>query len=162
VRQLRQTLASYLGHFRHADAFRLTRRLFEKYEYLKDIFSLDDEGRLSPVYEPPFEPATLRGQYKWVTGSYGDYCIFFQVGRFCEFYGPQAERYCRPFGLKLEEGKRMPGIQCGFPVRYLKEFKEEAFQAGMPYVVVGERGYYPSGLKNRVITEIFRIDRRAL
>lgn len=162
VYQLRQTLASYLGHFRHADAYRLTRSLFEKYAYLRDIFSIDDNGNLGPLYEPPFEPASLRGQYKWVTGRYGDYCIFFQVGRFCEFYGPQADRYGRPFGLKLEEGKRMPGIQCGFPVRYLTVFKKRLFQAGMPYVVVGERGYYPLGLKKRVITEIFRFDRREL
>lgn len=93
------------------------------------------------------QPCGANVQYKWVTGSYGDYCIFFQVGRFGEFYGPQAERYGKTFGLKLEEGKRMPGIQCGFPVRYLKVFKKRAFQAGMPYVVVGERGYYHSGLK---------------
>jgi len=48
------------------------------------------------------------------------------------------------------------------PVRALKDFKENTLHAGMAYVVVGERGYYPSGLKKRVITEIFRFDRREL
>jgi hypothetical protein len=72
LRQLRQTLASYLGHFKHANAFRLIRSLFEKY-------------------------------------------------------------------------------------RYLKGFKAKALNAGVPYVVVGERGYYHSGLKKRVVTEIFKV-----
>jgi hypothetical protein len=54
------------------------------------------------------------------------------------------------------------GVQCGFPVRYLKEFKAKTLNAGVPYVVVGERGYYPSGLKKRIITEIYRLSRRDL
>jgi hypothetical protein len=160
IRRLRQMLASYWGHFRHANAHTLAYRLFDKYDYLKDIFVLDDEGRLCPFYEPPFEPATMQSQYGWASGQYGGYCIFFQVGRFCEFFGDQAERHGPFFGLRPQTGHRMAGIQCGFPVRNLKTFKTKAFQAGMPYVVVGERGYYPSGLKKRVITEIFRYERR--
>ncbi len=169
VRQLRQTLASYLGHFKHADSYRLIHSLFEKYTYLKDIFAVDEEGHLRPLYEPPFEPATLRGQYRWVTERYNGYCIFFQVGSFCEFYGEQAKRYGKFFGLSpltpplSHKGRgRNVGTLCGFPVRYLKEFKAKAHNAGLPYVVVGERGYYPAGLKKRVITEIVRFDGRVL
>ncbi|MBI4848583.1 MAG: hypothetical protein HY808_08440 [Nitrospirae bacterium] len=54
------------------------------------------------------------------------------------------------------------GMQCGFPIRRLKEFKGKALNAGVPYVVVGERGYYPSGLKKRMITEIYKPLRRDL
>ena len=151
---MRQTLSSYLGHFKHANSFKLSRSLFEKYPYLKDIFSIDDEGSLLPLYEPSFEPENFSEQYKWVTDHYGIYCIFFQVGRYCEFYQRQAELYGRTFGLKLDKSKRMFGLQCGFPVRYLKDFKKRALLSGMPYIVVGERGYYPSGLKKRVVTEI--------
>jgi len=56
VWQLRQTFSSYLGHFKYANSYKLTRTLFEKYEYLKDIFTINDDGRLIPLYEPPFEP----------------------------------------------------------------------------------------------------------
>jgi DNA mismatch repair ATPase MutS len=114
-------------------------------------------GSLLPLYEPPFKPATLRGQYTWAAKRYGDHCIFSQVGSFCEFYGAQAERYGRFFGLKPLLETRMNVAQCGFPVRYLKEFKEKSLQAGIPYVVVAEQGFYPSGLKKRVVTEIFRV-----
>ncbi len=176
VRQLRQILASYLGHFKHANAYKLTRSLFEKYAYLKDIFTVNNEGRLIPLYEPPFEPANMWRQYRWAVEQYGGHCIFFQVGKFCEFYGEQAERYGRFFGLTpltptslraptvgSHKGRgRNTGMQCGFPVRYMKEFKAKALNAGVPYVVVGERGYYPSGLKKRIITEIYRRSRRDL
>jgi hypothetical protein len=91
------------------------------------------------------------------------------MGCFCEFYGEQAERYGKFFGLSTvpkafgnkagmtKRRKGIEGAQCGFPVGYLKEFKKKAHHAGLPYVVVGERGFYPSGLKKRVITEIFRV-----
>jgi retron-type reverse transcriptase len=155
VMKLRQTLVSYLGHFKHANAYKLTRSLFEKYGCLKDIFTVDDDNCLVTLYEPPFEPATLRGQYKWATERYVGYCIFFQVGKFCEFYGEQAERYGRFFGLKPRTEKRISGVECGFHIRYLKEFKNKALHTGLPYVVVGEMGCYPSGLKKRIITEIY-------
>jgi len=162
VQKLRQTLASYLGHFKHANSYRLIRGLFEKYRYLKYIFAVDDNGCLLPLYEPPFEPETLRGQYTWAAKQYCDHCIFFQVGSFCEFYGAQAERYGGFFGLKPQTGTRMNSTQCGFPVRYLRDFKKKALQAGLPYVVVAERGFYPAGLKKRVVTEIFDLSRREL
>ena len=155
VRQLRQTLASYLGHFKHADSHRLLRGLFGKYQYLKDIFIVDEQGKLIPLYHPPFEPVNMRGQYNWAIKQYPDYCIFFQVGKFCEFYGEQAERYGSFFSLTMQPAMRnLQLTQCGFPVRYLKEFKKKTRATGLPYVVIGERGYYPSGLKKRVVTEI--------
>ena len=196
IQRLRQTLASYLGHFKHANAQRLTRRLFEKYGYLKELFALDEtdgeplaypspgaprhplprrgegllpsplvgEGRgrggkggvlkVQPLYQPPNAPSCFKDQYEWAARRYAGYCIFFQVGRFCEFYGEQAQRYGRFFGLVLRSKGRMTGLYCGFPLRLLQGFKKQAYQAGMSYVVVGERDYYPSGLKKRAVTEL--------
>ncbi|MBI4848582.1 MAG: group II intron reverse transcriptase domain-containing protein [Nitrospirae bacterium] len=71
VCQLRQTLASYLGHFKHANAYKLTRSLFEKYEYLENIFTVNNGGCLIPLHEPSFKPVTFRGQYKWATKQNG-------------------------------------------------------------------------------------------
>ena len=154
VRNLRQTLASYLGHFKHANTHRLVGNLIEKYGYLKHIFSVGKGYRLIPLYEPTFRPYRLASQYRWFNETYNDYCLFFQVGRFCELYGIQAERYANLFGLKTGKDARGQGKQCGFPMRMLKRFKERALIACQPYIVVAESGYYPSGLKRRVITEI--------
>jgi len=39
-------------------------------------------------------------------------------------------------------------------MRMLKEFKRRSLLACQPYILVAESGYYPSGVKRRVITEI--------
>ena len=180
---VRQTLASYLGHFKHADSWRLVQGVFERYRWLTAVFRVED-GRLVPLYEPGHEPAGLRAQYRWALRRHGGACIFFQVGCFCEFYGEQAERYGGFYGLKLRNGARttrsahvaagaqpvpsetaaspasVPGrdVQTGFPIRYLKGFKKKATRSGIPYVVLGEDGCYPSGLKRRLVTEIFTVN----
>ena len=276
VQRLRQTLASYLGHFKHANAHRLTRCLFAKYPYLKELFTLaasdceppvypspdasrhplprrgegfplvdisanlhrnspvflpplqgegrvgdgvrhrnsasyrksphpppdlplegggtkspklavmpmvgmthpergprvdlrgrrrrDDERivpKIQPLYEPLSAPSCLKDQYEWAARCYAGYCVFFQVGRFCEFYGEQAERHGRFFGLEIRPTGRLKRVQCGFPLRCLKGFKKRAYRAGRSYVVIGERGYYASGLKKRVVTELCRFERSA-
>jgi DNA mismatch repair ATPase MutS len=116
-------------------------------------------SHLLSLYEPPFEPVGLRGQYRWFIEKYPEICIFFQVGKFCELYGEQAERFSSFFGLKFIRETREMGKQCGFPVRMLRGLKREALLAGLPYVVVGETGYYSSGLKKRVVTEMLTFDK---
>jgi len=155
---------------------------FEQYLLLHGIF-LVAGGHPAPLYEPAYKPAGLRTQYRWALRRYGGACIFFQVGCFYEFYGSQAQRFGPFFGLMprftrtrftLDSGRRRndgksenPHVtgptgtiqaHAGFPVRYLKGFKKKAHLAGLPYVVLGEDGYYPSGLKRRVVTEIFTVD----
>ena len=80
-------------------------------------------------------------------------CIFFQVGRFTEFFGRQARMACRLFGCAVRQG-RWPGVpQCGFPVRMLKRYKDKARRLGLSYVVIAEHGYTAAGLKRRLVTE---------
>jgi len=46
----------------------------------------------------------------------------------------------------------------GTPMRMLKEFKRRSLLACQPYILVAESGYYPSGVKRRVITEIVTVN----
>ena len=161
LRRLRQTLASYLGHFSHANARQLIRGLFNTFVWLHELFALDAACRIYPCYEPTGLPASMKEQYFWAEQRYSGLCIFFQVGCFCEWYGEQAERFGRFFGLGLQQDKRGCGITCGFPLRLLKSFKKRVREACIPYVVIGERGYYPTGLKKRVVTELFLLQRSA-
>jgi len=52
--QLRAILASFLGHFAHADAWRLRQSLFAPPCWLGRLF--DRQGRLGPRWEPPASP----------------------------------------------------------------------------------------------------------
>ncbi len=154
IHKLRQTLASYLGHFKHADSHTLIQSIFEKYAFLKNIFSINNGYLLVPLYEPDFKPYHLRRQYRWFIGRYKDYCIFFQVGNYIEFYGLQAEKYASLFALKVRNGMRGMGKQSGFPIKMLKRFKRRALHAHWQYIVVAESGYYTTGLNRRIITKI--------
>ncbi len=71
VTPLRQTLASYLGHFVHADSRRLVDSLWEKHAWLKEVFVLQKDGRLMPEYEPQQKPVTMRRQYRWAWQQFG-------------------------------------------------------------------------------------------
>jgi len=154
VEKLRQTLASYQGHFRHANAYNLAHAIFTKTGFLKQVFSLEEGFRLLPANLPPFEPTGLKEQYRWFTVKFKGLCLFFQVGRFCEFHGVLAHRYAGLFGLKPGPGRRGMGLRAGFHVRSLKAFKRKAMLAGISYAVVAETGFYPSGLKKRAVTEV--------
>lgn len=159
VVDLRQTLASYLGHFKHANTHRLVRGLFEKHSYLNDLFRLkrqDNEYGLEPVIEPPTAPESLKGQYRWFENRYGGSCIFFQVGCYYEFYGGQALRYGGLLGLSSGPDKLGLGRQCGFPARFLSRYKSLCMRQGLSYVIIAEQGYYSAGLRRRMVTEIGR------
>jgi len=153
VHALRQTLASYLGHCRHANAYTLVNGLWARHAWLAEIFSLEEGKRLRPCYEPLATPGSLKAQYRWAVEWFGAMCIFFQVGNFFEFFGEQAERAAQRFGCALVAGRRGLGCQCGFPVRMLKSFKARARQLRLSYVVIGENGYLATGLKRRMVTE---------
>jgi len=118
---------------------------------------LSGKYRLNSLIEPTVPPKRFRTQYSWFLRRYRDYCIFFQKGRFCEFYGRQAGKYSVILGLKRRWDIWGMGIKCGFPVRSLEKYKGKARAAGIPYVVVAESGYYKSGIKRRVITEIVQL-----
>jgi len=154
VKELRQVLSSYLGHFLHANTYNLMRSVFEKNSWLKYIFSLHGY-RLVPLYEPAFTPRNLKEQYSWFVKKYGDYCILFQVGKFIELYGSQADKYAPVLNLVMSDGTRNIGKQAGFPIKMLKSVKRRLLRLRLPYIVAAEIGYYRSPLKQRVVTEMF-------
>lgn len=154
VSSLRSTLSSYLGHLKHANTRNLVEALWKRYGYLQYLFTLFGKYRLNSLIEPAAPPKKFRTQYSWFIRRYRDYCIFFQKGRFCEFYGRQAEKYSAIMGLKRRWDIGGMGFKAGFPVLSLDKYKGKAVVAGIPYVVVLENGYYKSGIKRRVVTEI--------
>jgi RNA-directed DNA polymerase len=159
VTPLRQILASYLGHFRHANTRRLTRSIFRRYDFLAAAFALETDRnrhRLVPVTEPRTPPGSFREQCGWFAGRYPDGCLFFRVGGYYELHGNQAARFGSELGLKAGPAVRGLGAQCGFPARLLVRYKSICMRKGIAYVVVAENGWYASGLKRRITVEIRR------
>jgi RNA-directed DNA polymerase len=158
VFKLRQVLSSYLGHFKHADGYRLTRELFERFSFLKDIFNLCRANTyILPWYEP-WEPAScLAMQYGWFSQTHPSAIVLMQVGRFCEVYGQSAPHAAAILKLRISKGARGLGLQAGFPMGGLSIFKKRLKSERRGYIIVAEDGWLRNGLKRRVMTEKFSI-----
>jgi DNA mismatch repair ATPase MutS len=87
-------------------------------------------------------------------GPDSDVLVFFPVGRFYEFYGPQSDLAQRVLGLRPVTGLRGFREGCGFHRRRLRTFVMMAFGSGI-YVALlrAERGL--DGSANRRLARLF-------
>jgi hypothetical protein len=157
VERFRATLASYLGHLKWANAWRLTEAIWRRQAVVRAVF-MRSGGKLLPRYSTPAGRSRLREAYDWwLPGGCGGgegHCrpgpralefkagegagtlVFFQVGRFYEFYGDQALMASRVLQLACRTGLRGFRYGCGFHRRWLARFQERAMQAGCHVAVV--------------------------
>ncbi|VAX07796.1 hypothetical protein MNBD_GAMMA26-91 [hydrothermal vent metagenome] len=85
--QLHATLSSYLGHFKLANTRNLWQKIWQKYPYLAVYFEWDEVyGRLERRFKTPKGLKRVRQQYGYFRWRFPDAVLFFQVGRFFEFY----------------------------------------------------------------------------
>ena len=118
------------------------------------------------------KPVTLRGAYRywapparravdapdkkvlrplWVRqGEPQRVLIFFQVGRFYEFYDAQAEEMHKLFGLKLMTGLRGFCRGCGFHRRWLGRYLRGALRSGYFVALVRSRRRVDGTVERRV------------
>jgi len=159
VFSLRQVLSSYLGHFNHADSYRLTRKLFTTFPFLGDIFKLvRGNTLLLPRYESGEPSPNLAGQYNWFCQTHPLAVVMIQVGRFCEIYEPSAQKAAAILKLRISKSCRGLGLQAGLPMGGLCTAKKRLKAARCGYIVVAENGWLPSGLKKRVVTEKLTVE----
>jgi hypothetical protein len=77
--------------------------------------------------------------------------VFFPVGRYVEFYGPQRLLAERTFGLHPVSLPRAGyGFTVGFPRRFICKYPRCAMEAGLAVVLVGAgAGVVPGGPRRR-------------
>lgn len=158
---LRATLASYLGHFQHASARRLTRSLWRHYPWLGLLFS--PQGRPFPLV-PRFEPATvssLRGQWRFFAAAFPDRLILIQVGNRVEAYGEHARVLAREFGVRPDRAPRS-GFEesVGLPLQRLKGVRRTLCRRATAHLFVAEEGWLKGGMKRRVLRLLWQPDEK--
>ena len=176
-------LASYLGHFSHADAHRLTQSLWCRYPWLaliaKPYFpplvnSRRKDSRLPPLKKggrgefrshpvsirliplwQPLSVSSLVSQWRFFHRQ-GPGIVLMRVGRQVEAYGEDALLLRRLFGLRLDE-RRRPGLgPCiALPPRAVPKFLARLVKTGVGYRYVVEEGYLKGGLKRRVLAAVY-------
>lgn len=116
--ELNAVLASYPGHFKRADSYNLLRSLWREFSFLGEYFSLDlNSGRLKRKDKTP---SGLRGvvrQYRHFQCCFLGDVLFFQVGKFIEFYQPGDVLVAAELCLKRMAHNRR-GARYGFPLAH--------------------------------------------
>ncbi|MBF0202511.1 MAG: hypothetical protein HQK66_14630 [Desulfamplus sp.] len=154
---LRQTLASYLGHFKHANSWQLMHAIFEKHNWLNFIFILD-----------PFNCKLIEKlKYKGCFRSYKAQVIFFKfrfgdgwlhlfrAGRFFEAYGDDALKLQEAFGYRLKNHRKGLNPCTGFPCHLQDLAMPKIIRAGFNVVMMEEedKGRY---VMNRRVSYIIQ------
>ena len=157
---LQATLASYLGHFRHADAHRLVCSLWRRYPWLGELFRLIDDYRMISLWEPP-SVTSLRSQWRWFKQQRPDDVVLVQRGNVFEAYGEDAKRLNRLLNLPFSTRERIGGRgyeneALSLSLGKLNPFRRRLRAVGIAYCFIAEEGYLKGGMKRRVLRLAWR------
>lgn len=140
LERLRATLASYFGHFKWADSYRLRMRLMNRYGFLRRFFRLK-EGRITENYRVPRNISSLRLQYRYFKTRFSEDVLLFQVGSHYEFYEDDSD-VAAMLRLRKIQKSSARNVKYGFPVRHEKAFIDRIKGCGQSVTVIGEEDRY--------------------
>ena len=152
---LHACLNSYFAHFKHADTYRLRKRIFERFPFLHHYASIEKDGRLTRLNEPPAVVSSLKRQYLFFLKRYDRFILFFQVGCFYEFYGSQASKAASLLGLSFIHPKFGFRRRCGIGLRALNRYARIVLNHGRSVVVVNQTEHMKTGVWERRISAIY-------
>ena len=160
IKQLQQSLSSYLGHFSHANSYNLCKSLFRQHYWLEYFFIFDEKNtnivdrlKCKNVFR------TFRGQMEFFKSRFPNCISLFQVGRYYEIYNEQALWMHRWARLKMRENVRKTKNMVGFPRRWKDHFVQKIMSIGVGVIIIKEDGAGPF-IKERSIHEIYHLMKR--
>ncbi len=149
---LQATLASYLGHFKFASTYRLCVALWERYPFLTQYFDFDAQTRkLSCKYKTPKVFRKVRQQFAYFAHRFTGDVLFFQVGRFFEFYESHNAEVAQVLGLAPMDKNRR-GARYGFPKERFTVYLWLCLNEKRSVVVIEERECNLTRIKVRTPT----------
>jgi hypothetical protein len=140
-RKFYSMLASYAGHLRHGAAMEAWQELWAKHRWLAALFERRDWSFTARWSRRGLLRArSFHAQYWRLARRAADHSlVFFQVGRFIEFYGPQRLLASRILGLRparIDRGRFV--LTAGFPASLCEIYLLRAIRQGMVVLVVRE------------------------
>lgn len=163
--RLRATLASYLGHFKHANSIRLIQSISQRFSWLPQLFHLYLHGKilhqgyvLMPRWQP-IQVSSLRSQWRYFKSQHPNALVIMQVGRVYEVYDQDALLMQQYFQRPLVPQKAIGRYGVKHCLRYhvaaVKELCQHLRKAEIPYQLIIEEGYLRGGMKRRVLRQLY-------
>jgi len=155
---LRAALASYLGHFRHANGWRLACSLWQHYPWLSTFFDLRQDMTLQPLWEPA-SVASLRSQWRHFKQRHPDTVIRMQVGNRIERYNADANppnQGAYRHAPNLAAARPLFDHTASLPIKQLDNPGKALRKAGLAHAFIAEEGYLRGGMKRRVLRWLWR------
>ncbi len=163
--RLRATLASYLGHFKHANSIHLIQRISQRFTWLPQLFHLYPHGKilhqgytLIPRWQP-IQVSSLRSQWRYFKRQHPNALVIMQVGRVYEVYDQDALLIQQRFQRTLVPQKAIGRYGVKQCLRYyaatVKRLCRRLRKAEIPYQLIVEEGYLRGGMKRRVLRQLY-------
>lgn len=147
--QLHATLSSYLGHFKLANTWNLWQSIWQSHSFLAVYFEWDEAGgKLLRKYKTPKGVVQVRQQYGYFRWRFPDAVLFFQVGRFYEFYSYWDTAVAGLLQLKPIDWNQR-GVRFGFPIAQFNYYLGKLLQRQMSVLVIRQHGRYLAGIWER-------------
>lgn len=147
--RLSAVLSSYLGHFKMANTYNLCKSIWERYNFLDEYFDFDPKAKkLVRKYRHPQGFRKTYQQYLYYRSRFKGDILFFQVGRFFEFYHFHDKEVAHTLSLTvLRKNKRQ--ARYGFPINLMNNYLQKLFRMKMPITLIFEKERYLTGIKER-------------
>ncbi|MBC2694753.1 MAG: hypothetical protein HF982_05665 [Desulfobacteraceae bacterium] len=147
LEKLRAALASYFGHLRWANTFKLKKSLLKRHSFLKWFFKIEG-WKIIPKYKIPVKIPTLKLQYRYFKTRFAGDVIFFRKGKYYEFFEDDKDTALK-LGLKKMNRHSDRNTKYGFPIWLEKSFSDKISRMGRSLTVINEGERYLTGIKER-------------
>lgn len=160
LERLHSVLASYLGHFKHANSYRLIESVFKHFSELGYFFELKWLNNGSPQLVPLFNFKSVAGgigsQYGYYMSCFKGSLLFFQVGYYYEFYAELPSEVVSLLKLRrLQRSSR--NAYYGFPCNKESEYLSKILDLGYSVVIILETESYLGRVKHRLpVVKLFK------
>jgi len=152
--ELGAVLASYWGYFSLAESYSLRKSLWRRYPFLNQFFEMAPDGKLKRRDGDASAIGNVWQQYRHYRRCFPGDVLFFQVGRFVEFYQPDDALLACQLGL-LPLAKNRRRARFGFPAAQMGKHMRRLLGAGRSIVIVAETGRRLDRVKERLPVDRF-------
>ena len=129
-----------------ANTYHLCGSLWNHHPFLSQYFDFDPKTRkLERKYKAPKGFTRVCQQYRYYRWRFPGDVLFFQVGRFFEFYHKYDKKIAQILDL-AEMRKNRRGARYGFPVNLMNRYFQTLLKEKDSIVLIPERERYWTGI----------------